>query len=149
MNCTRELKNIIKSGKWVRNDIGMGRVQYCKIINMNEELILIIASDSMEIPLFSRVENILVVNDEIIVFYDGEYAETIQKDEYEDFRDYINKKEWDIIFAEDAGGNLEEAGLVSSKSGFYAEVHETISAYMDDGYDEEATEELCEQFNIF
>ena len=44
MNYVKNIENIIKSKKWIKNDIGVGMVQYSKLFRGDEELILFIIS---------------------------------------------------------------------------------------------------------
>lgn len=148
MDWIKYLDNILKNKKWVRNDIGMGRVQFVKLMEIEEDLMLIIASDNLEAPFYTRVENLLIVNNELILFYDGEYGEMLNKNEYDDYKEYISKEEWNSIFERELSLKLEELNFSSKEEGFYAELHETIEEYMEDQYDEEASEKLREHYGL-
>lgn len=148
MDYIKILDNMISSGKYVRNDIGMGRVQYSKLVMEEEELWILIISAELESPIYTRVENILVVNEEIIVFYDGEYGEILNKQNYENLKDAVTKEEWQMLFEHDAGEKLEGADIVIKDEGYYTEVHDTIDTYIEEGYDEKASLKVQKHFAL-
>jgi len=148
MNYAKNVENIIKSKKWIKNDIGAQRVQYSKLFEIDEELALFIVSNTLEGTLYSRVENLLIVNDELNLFYNSEFSDILDREEYEDYSDHLSKGEWESIFDNDPGEKLEENGMVSKKEKYYLQSHENIEAIMENGYDEETTETLREYFNL-
>lgn len=142
------IEGIIKSRRYVRNDIGMGRVQYARLFSLKNELFIIIISNELEGPLITRVERIIIINGEIIVFYDGEYGNIIEKEEKDELKHIIDNEEWNAIFSDDIEKTLEETDLVSTAEGFYAEMHDTIEDYMDEGFEEEISDEICKHFRL-
>lgn len=147
MDSIKRLEKIIKDKQWIQNDIGMGRIQCAKACIINDELILIICSNISDTPAWARIEKILVQNDEIILFYDGEYCEKIPYDDYEEYSEFINPEEWSLIFGENVADNLKENNLVSQEDGFYIDVHQNIESYKEE-YDEEESEKLNSRFNL-
>lgn len=148
MNYINVIEGMIKDRKYVRNDIGMGRVQYARLFTMENELFIIIISNELEGPFVTRVEKIIIVNGEIIVFYDGEYGDILNKEEKNELKHIINNEEWDAIFSDDTGKALEKIGIILTDEGFYAEMHDTIEDYLDEGYEEEVSEEICKHFSL-
>lgn len=153
MNYIKKLEGLIEEGKYIRNDIGMGRVQHVKPIMMNERLMIIMVSPELEGPIAARIEEIIVLNDEIIVFYDGEFENALSQDEYEDYKENISSDEWNIIFNTDAGEKLEDADLTSRNEGFYAEMHDTIEDYINEDYinedyDKTQSEAISRHFDL-
>jgi len=148
MNYVKNIENIIKSKKWIKNDMGVQSVQYSKLLGIDEELALFIVSNTLEAPLYSRVENLLIVNDELNLFYNTEFSEILDREEYEDYSDYLSKGEWESLFDNDPGDTLDENGMVSKKEKYYLQSQENIEGIMENGYDEDATETLREYFNL-
>lgn len=142
------IERLIQNGSYVRNDIGMGRVQYVKLITIEGKLFMIIVSEEFGHPIVAKVENIIVVNEEIVIFYDGEYEDIIKEEERDKYKDVIPDKEWNSIFGADNGRELEKNNFVSQDEGFYAEMHDTIEDYMEEGYDEKLSLEVCKYFGI-
>lgn len=147
MDNIKRLDYIIKEKKWIRNDIGMGKIQCSKLINLKGELILIISSEVNEKPVWARVEKILVVNGEIILFYDGEYCVELEHQEYEEYKEFVEEDEWNCLFEEGNVSKLIEKDLISSNDGFYVEAHENINNYEEE-YDDDESNRLNEHFNI-
>ncbi|OFH99449.1 hypothetical protein CLOACE_22390 [Clostridium acetireducens DSM 10703] len=144
-----KLKDLINEGKWVRNDIGMFRIQYGKLLNVKEKLKLIIVSNSLEEPIYTSVEKILISgNDEAILFYDGQYPIRLHRNDYKEYDKYIDKSEWELLFGEDAGTRLERKDLVNKKEGFYVQPHINLENCMMSDYDEEETERVNRYFNL-
>lgn len=148
MNWIKNVEGILKNGKWVKNSLGMGRVQFAKLVEIDEELMIFILSESYDGPIFTRVENLFVSNNELIVFYDGEYTENIEITDYDEYESFFSDEEWEAMFRETGGEGLLELNIVSKKELFFAELNENINDYVESGYDEEATDALCERFNI-
>lgn len=142
MSSTEIIDNIIKGGKWVKNDIGMGRVQCSKLVRDKEKMMIILISDKIEFPICSQVEKMVVVNGEIIMFYDGQYYERVEEEEYDRYKDYLSRDEWSIIHGSEPIKKLEEKNMISDTDGFYAEIHETVNKYIEREYDKKATDEL-------
>ncbi|MDT8719089.1 hypothetical protein IAI10_20785 [Clostridium sp. 19966] len=147
MNNIERLKKIIKDKKWIQNDIGMGRIQCAKLCRINDDLVLIISSNISNTPTWARVEKMLYVNEEIVVFYDGEYCEKIPYDDYDEYSEYLDREEWNFIFDEDAANNLKDNDLVSKEDGFYIDIHQNIECY-NGQYDEEESDKLNEAYNL-
>ncbi|AGK98231.1 hypothetical protein [Clostridium pasteurianum] len=148
MKLENKIEEIINNGKWIKNDIGMGRVQCIKPVKDSKEMLVIIVSDTLSTPISCRVEKIIIANGEIIVFYDGEYIQRVEKDEYDRYRNFLNENEWDAIFRHDPVKHLYENHMISEEKGLYAEMHETLEKYMQSGYDTEASEFLCKKYNL-
>lgn len=148
MDLDSKVEEVINSHKWFKNDIGMGRVQCIKLVKDAKELLVLIASSTLSTPISCRVEKILIVHGEIIVFYDGQYLQRIEKDEYHRYKNFLNEREWNVIFKEDPVKELFENDMVSKEKGFYAEMHETLEKYMKSEYDIEASELLCKKYNL-
>lgn len=148
MNWIKNIEGIIKNGKWVKNNLGMGRIQFGKLVEIDEELMLFIVSDSFDGPLFARVENMLVSNNELIIFYDGEYTENVENTDYDEYSNFFSEEEWDAMYSDTVGDALPDLNIVAKKELFYAELSENVDDYIESGYDEEATDEICERFNV-
>lgn len=147
MDWNEKIEEIIKSGKWIKNDIGMARIQCSKLIKDNEELGLFISSDVYNEPVYARVERIVVANNEVIIFYDNEYESVLEEKEYEDYSDLFSIDEWNALFGGETVEKLKEMNLISEKEGFYVETHESIESYINH-YDEIISEDICEHFNL-
>lgn len=147
MDNIKRLEDIINAKKWIRNDIGMGKIQCSKLVNIKDELILIISSDVNEKPVWARVEKILIANREIILFYDGEYCEELEQNQYEEYSNFIEENEWKTLFEVGNVSKLVENNMVSSNDGFYVEAHENIKNFEDE-FDKEESTKLNEHFNI-
>lgn len=148
MNSSRRIDDLIRQGKWIKNDIGMSRVQCFKLLKDEEKLMMIIISEELKIPIFTRVEKIMVVDNEIVLFYDGQYYERVEKDEYNRYKTYLSSEEWNIILEHNAIEKLGEKNMISEDKGFYAELHETIESYIERDYDKESTKELNYTYNL-
>ncbi len=142
------MEEVIEEGKWTQNDIGMWKLQCSKLVKDKEKLFLIIVSQKLDYPIISKVETALVANGELIIFYDNEYKEKIDKGNYESYRNKINEKEWSIIFSNNPVERLLKTDLVSDRLGYYAEAHETMEQYLQNGYDIKETNEVREKFNV-
>lgn len=148
MNLDNKIEKIINNNKWIKNDIGMGRVQCVKLVKDSKELLVIIVSNTLSTPISCRIEKIIIAHEEIVVFYDGEYIQRVEKDEYNRYRNFLNENEWNVIFRNDPVKQLYENHMISEEKGFYAEMHETLEKYMESGYDAEASEFLCKKYNL-
>ncbi|AJA47535.1 hypothetical protein CPAST_c14560 [Clostridium pasteurianum DSM 525 = ATCC 6013] len=148
MDIEYKIEKLIYEGKWVKNDIGMGRIQCVKLVKDSKELLVIIVSNTLNTPVSCRVEKIIIVNGEIIVFYDGEYMQRVEKEEKDIYKGILNEREWNIIFKDDPVKKLYENNMISNEKGFYIEMHETLEKYMENGYDTEASKFICKKYNI-
>lgn len=150
MNKKDLINEIIKRNKWVKNDIAMGRVICSKLIKTNSEpeLMAIITSDQLKKPLAAYIEQILVVKDELVLFYDGQYPTEIEKEEYENYKNYFTKDEWEIVFKDNPTLNLLSGGYISKEEGYYLEIHETMEKFMRRGVNEKESEEIKKEFNL-
>lgn len=148
MTIDNKIEHIINNNKWIKNDIGMGRVQCVKLVKDSKELLVIIVSNTLSTPISCRVEKIIISNGEIIVFYDGQYIQRVEKGEYNRYRNFLNENEWNVIFRHDPIKQLYENRMIGEEEKFYAEMHETLERYMERGYDTEASEFLCKKYNL-
>lgn len=149
MNWNKKVESIIENGMWIKNDTGLWKVQCCKLIRDKEELMLLIVTDELDGPALVRVEKIVVTNNdnELVVFYDGEYKVTLDEEEYENYSEVLTREEWDALFSGNATKQLLEMDVVTEQEGFYVESHEGMSRFVDN-YDERASEEIAEYFNL-
>lgn len=148
MHMENKIDEFINIGKWIKNDIGMGRVQCSKIVKDEKELAILIVSDTLDTPIAVSVEKILVVSNEIIIFYDGQYVQKVEKSEYERYKQFLSAEEWNIIFKDDVTKELIKNKMISEEQGFYVAVHETLEKYMKNGYDEKLSNDICHKYNI-
>lgn len=147
MSWDSKIKDIIQQGKWSKNSISLGRVQCAKLAKEDEKLILFIVSDILTKPLYTKVEKIVVANNEIIAFYDEEFATLLEVEDYNKFSDFFKKEEWDILFGGNTIDRLDKMNLLSDKEGIYVEPHESMNSYLEK-YDKNATKEICEEYNL-
>lgn len=147
MEWNEKVQNIIKDKKWSKNSIRLGRVQCGKLMEEKGELGLVITSDVLTKPLYGRVEKMVVADNEIIVFYDDNYASILGEEEYDKFSNYFSKEEWQSLFGGDTIEYLEKMNLIEEREGFYLETHETVEQYLGKS-DENATKDLCSKFNL-
>lgn len=148
MEAVNKIEEIIRKGKWVKNDIGMSRLQCSKIVKDEKELLILIVSNVLDTPIATRVEKIMVVSDELILFYDGQYAERIEKDEFERYKNFLSEEEWNIILGRDAVSKLISNDMVNEEEGFYVEMHETIEKYIKNGYDKNSSDMISRKYNL-
>ena len=148
MDMTSKIDEFISNGKWIKNDIGMGRVQCCKIVRDEKELLILIVSDTLDTPISVSVEKILVVSNEIILFYDGQYIQRVEKSEYKRYKHFLSEEEWRVIFEKNIVKELIKNKMISEDKGFYVEMHETLERYMKNGYDEKLTDIICHKYNL-
>jgi hypothetical protein len=125
MSVAERIKEIIGKRKWSKNDLGMSRIQLSKLMIIKNNLVLLIKGDTINAPVWSKVENIQLVEDDIIIYFDGEYDMVLGKGDYEDYKDYVSKEEWQVLFETDTVKKLEEMKLIDDK-GFYLEMHANI-----------------------
>ena len=148
MGTENKIDEIINQGKWVKNDIGMGRAQCSKVVKDEKELLLIIVSDTLDTPISVKVEKILVVSNEIILFYDGQYVQKVEKSEYERYKQLLKVEEWNVIFSKDVIKKLIKNKMISKEQGFYIEIHEKLEKYIKNGYEEDLTNSICDKYNL-
>ncbi|MEW9094073.1 MAG: hypothetical protein AB2417_03230 [Clostridiaceae bacterium] len=148
MNYCVAIDNLIQNKKWVRNDIGMAKVQFIKLISEKEKLKILITSNTLKGPIYSDVENIIAMNEQVTIFYDGEHCEVLREEEYEDFKGNIRKDEWDVLFHGDVTKDLYELGLVEKEKGFIAQAHKDIEHSILANVNVEASEEICKEFGL-
>lgn len=132
MNSVKRLENIIQDKKWVRNDIGMVRIQCGKLIRNKEDLILIIAPVMPPEPILARVKKILLVNNELKVFYDGENCEKLNINEFQQYKNFLTEDEWNAIYDNDVIIKLESMDMISKRETFDMDVYENIFNYKSD-----------------
>ena len=147
MDAVKRIEKIIVEKKWVRNDIGMGRTQCSKLMNIGDELILIIASATTNRPIWARVEKILYENSNLTIFYDGQYCEELNISEYEEYKEYINSYEWNAIFQDNSHLRLDNMKLISTDDGFYIDVHDNLDNYKEE-YDIEYSKKINNHFSL-
>ncbi|MFD3156029.1 hypothetical protein ACFIJ5_04060 [Haloimpatiens sp. FM7330] len=144
-----KIEDIISSRRWVKNNISMGRIQCSKLLKEKDKLNLVIVSDSLDKPLYAMVQKIIINNGEIIMCFDGEYPLNINKDQYDEFKDYFTVDEWDNIFNnKNITEYLIKDNLINNKEGYLFVVHQNAELYIKDGFDKEATEELCCHYSL-
>ncbi|MCR3761897.1 hypothetical protein [Clostridium felsineum] len=148
MDYLKTIEEIIRENKWIRNDIGMGKIQCTKIVKENEKLMAIIVSNKLETPISSFIRKIIVLDGEIILFYDGEYYEKVEEGEYNRYKDYFSADEWKIIMGNNKTQELVQRDKVSKREGIYVEIHETAKEYINSNYDEKQTNELNNMYKL-
>jgi hypothetical protein len=132
MNSVIRLENIIQDKKWTKNDIGMGRIQCGKLIQNKEDLILIIAPVMPPGPIYARVKKILLVNNVLKVFYDGENCEKLNIGEFDQYKSFLTEDEWNVIYDMDIIKKLELMNMISKREIFEMDVYENIYNYKKD-----------------
>lgn len=147
MDAQKIIESVIKEGKWIQNDIGGTRVQCFKLVKDENKLMVIIASDKLQCPISSMVEKIMVMDNGVVLFYDGQYYERVEENEYNLYKKYLTKDEWNIVVNKDPVENLIKKNLVSDRSGIFADIHESVETYINRKYNKEATEELNHIYN--
>ncbi|MEG1002634.1 hypothetical protein [Clostridium sp.] len=140
MDLINSVKEILENKKWIKNDIGMSRVQLAKLMNLNDSLVVLIKTDSKKEPLWAMVEKIIKINDDVMVFFDGRYDTFISKDEYDDYKNYISQDEWNLLFKEDGIKKIIEKNLIDEK-GFYLDIHDNLRNF-DGEYKEDEWEKV-------
>ena len=128
MNWSQKVENIINNKKWIKNDTGLWKVQCCKLVRDDEDLMVFIVSDELNGPLYTRVEKISVINknSELVVFYDGQYGAVLEESEYDTYSEFVNESEWQALFSGNATTELLKMNMVTDEEGFYIESHEGI-----------------------
>ena len=144
------LDKIIKNNKWVKNDIAMGRIQCSKLVRTNGEpqLLAIITSNELKTPVATYIEEIIVTNNQLILFYDGQYLTTIEKADYEEYKNYLSTEEWEIVFSKKPSDELVNRGMIADGQGYLLEVHETMEEFMRRGYLEELSNEIQQMYHL-
>lgn len=147
-NDVNRIEEFINKGKWIKNDIGMGRIQCAKLVKDIKELMVIIVSNTMDTPVSCRVEKIIVIHGEILFFYDGQYVQRVEREERNRYKNFLNEEEWNIIFKDNPIENLDKKNMISKEDRFYVEIHESLETYMHNDYDVEASKFICEKYNL-
>ncbi|MEA4825808.1 MAG: hypothetical protein VB130_04135 [Clostridium sp.] len=147
MDWNSKIENIIQNKKWIKNDTGLWKVQCCKLVRDKEELMVFIVTDELDGPAYARVEKMVITNNELVVFYDGEYGAPLEENEYENFSDLLTQREWRVLFSGNAVSELLDMDIVTEEEGFYIESHEGINRFINN-FDEKASEEIAEHFNL-
>lgn len=147
MDWNSKIENIIQNKKWIKNDTGLWKVQCCKLVRDKEELMVFIVTDELDGPAYARVEKMVITNNELVVFYDGEYGAPLEENEYENFSDLLTQREWKALFSGNAVSELLDMDIVTEEEGFYIESHEGINRFINN-FDEKASEEIAEHFNL-
>lgn len=148
MDYSKIIEDVIKENKWVRNNIGMEKIQCIKLVKENENLMVIIVADKLAFPICSLVKKIMVDDGEIILFYDGQYYERVEEGEYNRYKNYLDKEEWNIILGDDPAENLFRKNRVGNREGFYVQLHETVKEFINGKYDKKYTDELNHIYNL-
>ncbi|AAK78940.1 hypothetical protein BJV85_003043 [Clostridium acetobutylicum] len=148
MNYSEIIEDIIKENKWIKNIIGMDRIRCVKLVKEKGKLMVIVVSDKLKFPICSFVRKIMVSEGEVILFYDGEYFERVEKGEYNRYKDYLDMDEWNIIMRDNPTDRLVEENKVSDREKFYVELHETAKDYINGKYDKKCTDELNHIYNL-
>ncbi|MCY6369026.1 hypothetical protein [Clostridium ganghwense] len=147
MDWSVKVQKIIDKDKWTKNSITMSRVQCGKLVEENDKLMLFIVSDILDKPFYTRVERVLVADNQIIAFYDGEYGSLLEENEYNKFSAFFKKEEWDILFGGNTIDRLDKMNMISEEEGFYIEAHETMESFLG-RYDKNATEQICTHYKL-
>ncbi|ADL52597.1 hypothetical protein [Clostridium cellulovorans] len=144
------LDKIIQSNRWVKNDIAMGRIQCSKVVRTNgePELLAIITSNELKEPVAAYIEEVLVANNQLILFYDGQFLTSIGKDEYGEYKDYLSREEWEIVFSKKPSDELVNRGMIAEGQGYLLEIHESMEEFMRRGYSEELSNEIQQMYHL-
>lgn len=125
MEIFEKINKILNDKKWTKNDIGMSRIQLGKLMLINGNLILLIKAHKNK-PIWAMVEKIgCLKGGDLIIFFDGKYDVNLSKDEYEDYKEYIEKEEWNLLFEEDGIEKIINKGYVDEK-GFYIDIQDNL-----------------------
>ncbi|GFZ31616.1 hypothetical protein CSC2_21420 [Clostridium zeae] len=116
------IKVILDRKKWSKNDLDVSWVQLSKLLVIKNQLIVIIKGNTIDEPVWAKVENLKEMNGELILYYDGEYETVLTEDEYSEYKEYIGKEEWEALFSIDSLKKLTDMNLIDDK-GFYLEMH--------------------------
>ncbi|MFL0250346.1 hypothetical protein ACJDT4_07905 [Clostridium neuense] len=147
MNAQEIIENVVREGKWIKNNIGATRVQCFKLVEEEKKLMVIIVSDKLECPISSAVEKIMAMDTGIVLFYDGQYYQRVEKNEYDLYKKYLSKDEWNIVLGNEPIENLIKNDLISDKDEISAEVHDNTEAYISRSYDKSDTDKLNYIYN--
>jgi hypothetical protein len=121
-----KIRGILDRKKWSKNDLDVSWVQLSKLLVIKNQLVVIIKGNTIDKPVWARVENLKEMNDELIFYYDGEYETVLAEDEYGEYKEYISKEEWEALFSSDSLKKLTDMNLIDDK-GFYLEMHANMS----------------------
>ncbi|GFP75157.1 hypothetical protein [Clostridium fungisolvens] len=120
------IKVILDRKKWSKNDLDVSWVQLSKLLLIKNQLIVIIKGNTLDEPVWAKIENFKEMNDELIFYYDGEYETVLTEDEYEEYKECIGKEEWEALFSIDSLKKLTDMNLIDDK-GFYLQMHGNMS----------------------
>ncbi|GKU28462.1 hypothetical protein [Clostridium folliculivorans] len=120
------IKVILDRKKWSKNDLDVSWVQLSKLLVIKNQLIVIIKGNTINEPVWAKIENLKEMNGELVLYYDGEFETVLTKDEYDEYKEYIGKEEWEALFSLDSLKKLSEMNMIDDK-GFYLEMHANMS----------------------
>lgn len=120
------IKVILERKKWSKNDLDVSWVQLSKLLVIKNQLIVIIKGNTIDEPVWAKVENLKEMNGELILYYDGEFETVLTKEEYDEYKEYISKEEWEALFSLDSLKRLSEMNMIDDK-GFYLQMHGNMS----------------------
>lgn len=121
-----KIRGILDRKKWSKNDLDVSWVQLSKLLVIKNQLVVIIKGNTIDKPVWARIENLKEMNDELIFYYDGEYETVLTEDEYSEYKEYMSKEEWEVLFSTDSLKKLTDMNLIDDK-GFYLEMHANMS----------------------
>lgn len=146
MDYYSKLNDIIKNKKWFINDMGFGRIQFIKLGLLNEILnVFIICNDNKDI-IYNKIEDMVVANEQIVIYYNLKEMKVLHSDEYEVFRNIFTKDEWNGIFTEEPSIMLERLGLIEGKKPVISQLYKNIDNIID--IDHKASKDICEKFKL-
>ncbi|MBK1813626.1 hypothetical protein JHL18_23710 [Clostridium sp. YIM B02505] len=132
MSVSDKVKKILAEKKWSENDLDVSWVQLSKLLVIKNQLIVIIKGNTIDEPVWAKVENLKEMNGELILYYDGEFETVLTKDEYDEYKEYISEDEWEAIFSVDSLKKLSEMNMIDDK-GFYLQMHANMSKTENNG----------------
>lgn len=146
MDYYSKLNDIIKNKKWFINDMGFGRIQFIKLGLLNETLnVFIICNDNKDI-MYNKIEDMVVANEQIVIYYNLKEMKVLHSDEYELFRNIFTKDEWNGIFTKEPSIMLERLGLIEGKKPVISQLYKNIDNIID--IDHKASKDICEKFKL-
>ena len=146
MDYYSKLNDIIKNKKWFINDMGFGRIQFIKLGLLNETLnVFIICNDNKDI-MYNKIEDMVVANEQIVIYYNLKEMKVLHSDEYELFRNIFTKDEWKGIFTKEPSIMLERLGLIEGKKPVISQLYKNIDNIID--IDHKASKDICEKFKL-
>mgnify|MGYP000075901302 CR=1 FL=1 len=121
---------VMKNKKWIRNNMGMGRMQFIKFAMSENEPVVIMFSDILEKPQCSKVKQFVVKGCNVIALYDGTNCNELDRCEFGSYADYFEQDEWDVMYEQEAEESLKGMELLNNESGVSAEVYGTIQDHL-------------------